>query len=144
MHQIFKNFATSLLILTPLFILGLSLFIEFKLAFILGVLIGFILSLSVMGFTRRELKSQHFEVTMQNKAIDRGMKWYEDRIREQIFDHGFNFSHKEKDGVEVFAPRTLYQVYEPKIRLKVETYSIEVEASRLMIRIISDYLEIAN
>ena len=141
-HQIFKNFLISFAGLFVLFFASLSIIFELKLAAILGGIVSFILSLSVMGYTRRALKSQRFEVNMQNKMKERGMRWYEERIREQIFDHGFTFSHKEDNGEEVFSPRTLYQVYEPDIKLRVDTYSIEFEASRLMVRIISDYLEI--
>lgn len=141
MHQIFKNFFISFLLLFILGLIVLFLFTEIKLALIISLFYSFILSLSVLGFTQRTLKSVTLEVNMNNKSSDKGMKWYEDRIRKQILDNGFQFFDKE-DMAEVFKPRTLYKVYEPTIYLEVETYCITVKASRLMVRMIADYIEI--
>ena len=70
------------------------------------------------------------------------MGWYEERVREQINDMRFFADGKNDQGQEIFRPRALYRVFEPEIYLDVETYSITVTASRLMIRLISAYVEI--
>ncbi|MBD65721.1 MAG: hypothetical protein CME62_10975 [Halobacteriovoraceae bacterium] len=94
-----------------------------------------------LGFKVRPLKSKTFEVTSGNKHPDRPMAWYENRIREQIKDLRFE-KLKSENGVEYYKPRSLYQVNEPELSLEVTPYVISVTGSRLMIRLISTYVEI--
>lgn len=105
------------------------------------VILIFIAGCLYLGFKVRPLASKTLEVSSGNKHPQRPMKWYEDRIREQIRDLRFK-SAGIKDGVETFTPTTLYKVYEPNIYLEVTPYTITVSASRLMIRLIATYIEI--
>tara|TARA_Y100000031_G_C7906152_1_gene241738 strand:- start:6 stop:437 length:432 start_codon:yes stop_codon:yes gene_type:complete len=120
----------------------LSIFTDFKLALIISTLLGFIFGLFSLGFTQRTLSSQTLEITTGNKHPERPMSWYEDRVREQINDMRFFADGTNEQGQEIFRPRALYRVFEPDIFLDVETYAITVTASRLMIRLISTYVEI--
>lgn len=120
----------------------LVIFVDLKLALIISTLVGFIFGLFSLGFTQRTLSSQTLEITTGNKHPERPMRWYEDRVREQINDLRFIDDGKNAQGQEVFKPRALYKVFEPNIYLEVETYSITVTASRLMIRLIASYVEI--
>lgn len=120
----------------------LTIFLEFKLALIISTFVAFIFGLFSLGFTQRTLSSQTFEITTGNKHPKRPMRWYEERVREQIADMRFIECGKDENGVEHFKPRALYRVFEPDIELCVETYSISLTASRLMIRLVSKYVEI--
>lgn len=119
----------------------LSMFMDFKLAFIISGVFGFVFSLFALGFTQRVLRTVYFEINSKNKDSQKGLNWYEERIRTQVFDMGFQLLSKE-GGVEKYNPRALYRVYEPAMTIEVTPFYIGINASRLMIRLISSYIEI--
>ncbi len=124
----------------PVFLL-ISLIVEPKLGLIIGLLVGLISGLFSLGFMQRVLAQVAFEINMQNKAFDRGMSWYEERVREQINHMGFAYDRTEGKE-EIFKPRALHKLFQPEVRLEVDTYYIHVVASRLMVRLIATYVEI--
>jgi hypothetical protein len=119
----------------------LVIFMEFKLAFIISGIFGLIFSLFSLGFTQRVLRTVYFEINSKNKNPQKPLNWYEERVRTQIADMGFELLSKEGE-VEKYCPRALYRVYEPAMVLEVNPYFIGIKASRLMIRLISTYVEI--
>jgi hypothetical protein len=119
----------------------LSIFMDFKLAFIISGIFGLIFSLFAFGFTQRVLRTVYFEINSKNKDSQKALKWYEERVRTQVFEMGFKLTSKEGQ-LETYLPRALYRVYEPSMTIEVNPYFIGIKASRLMVRLISTYVEI--
>ncbi len=142
MIRLLTYFLLAALIAGILSVSVLAIFLEFKLALIISALVSFIFGLFALGFTQRTLSSQTLEINASNKHPDRPMYWYDERVREQISDMRFYAEPKTVDGREIFKPRGLYRVFEPDIVLERDPYSITVTASRLMIRLISTYVEV--
>lgn len=141
MLRLLLYFLGAALVAGILAVMVLVMFFEFKLAFIISSLVGLIFGLFALGFTQRILGSQQIEINAGNKHPERPLKWYEERIRAQINDMRFLYAGKDSSGIERYQPRALYKVFEPEIFLEVTPYLISVKASRLMMRIICDYVE---
>ncbi len=139
--QHFRFFTGGLVLCLLLLLPVLTIVLDFKLAFIISLLIGFIFGLFCLGFMQRVLKSESIEVNAGNKHKDRPLSWYEERIREQIHDLPFRYD-ETVDGVEVYIPRALYKVYEPNIYLEITPYDIKFTGSRLMVRLVRAYIEL--
>lgn len=142
MVRLILYFVSAAAIAGMLSLMVLVIFFDFKLSFIISSLLGFIFGLFSLGFTQRTLKSETLEINASNKHPQKPLKWYEERVREQIKDMRFRYAGKDEQGKELFKPRTLYRVFEPDIELEVSPYDITITASRLMIRLIVSYTEI--
>ena len=130
------------------FISGLVLFFPvmffmypFLKALLASSIIGFVYSLFVVGFMVRQLKEVVFEINAQNKDPEKGLRWYEEQILEQILDMRYR-EYLNVDGLRKFRPTGLYLVLESKIELRVTPYAISVKSSRMMCRILGDLVEI--
>ena len=110
-------------------------------AAIAAAIVGFIYSLFVIGFMVRHLSQVEFEINAQNKDPEKGLKWYEDRILQQISDMRYR-EYLQTGELRKFRPTGLYQVLESKIELRVSAYDITVKSSKMMRRILSDLVEI--
>jgi hypothetical protein len=89
----------------------------------------------------RKLKVEEMEINTSNKDPQKGLDWYEDKIRERLKDLRFEFK-EEKDGVEIFKPRGLYKVYESDVEIERTPYHIRLKGSRLFLRWVQDLTEI--
>ena len=116
---------------------------DFYKSLTIGLICGGIFAAMSLGFMIRELKSQVLTITAENKNPELPMSWYDDTIMEQIALMGFTQKEKSSEGIEIFEPRALMKVYEPNLYLEKTPYMIEVKASRLMIHLISENVEIS-
>lgn len=89
----------------------------------------------------RNLKEVKFEINTQNKDPEKGLRWYEEQIIEQIKDMRYR-EYLTLKGIRKFRPTGLYQVLESKIELHTSPYAINIKCSKMMRRIISDLVEI--
>lgn len=103
--------------------------------------VGLIYSFFVVGFMSRNLKEVKFEINTQNKDPEKGLRWYEEQIIEQIKDMRYR-EYLTLKGIRKFRPTGLYQVLESKIELHTSPYAINIKCSKMMRRIISDLVEI--
>lgn len=141
MYRALAYFSLAGFIMALLSFMILAVFFPFTLSLIIACLLGTIFGLFSLGFMQRTLPSQTLEINSGNKDPEKPMRWYEERVREQINDMRFIFKEVH-EGTEVFKPRALYRVFEPNIYLETSPFEITVRASRLMIRLISTYVEI--
>lgn len=102
---------------------------------------GFIYALFSAGFMTRMMKTAVLEVTPANKDPQKGIQWYEDEIKQQIRDMRFKKVGKQS-GFEVYHPQGFRKLWEGRIELTSDAYHVRVVASRMMIRILSDIVEI--
>lgn len=91
------------------------------------------------GFMQRTLKTEELFINASNKDPQKGLRWYEEQIRDTLYS--FRFTYTGTIGnVEHFKASGLYQVFESNIELEVSPFEIRLRASRLQIRIIKDLL----
>src|SRR5690606_30590900 len=91
------------------------------------------------GFMQRTLKSETLTINASNKDPQKSLRWYEDEIRTILFSFRYEKLTNEK-GIEEYRPFGLYRVFEPHIILEINPYEINLTASRVVCRIISDLL----
>lgn len=111
-------------------------------ALVMAAVVGLIYSLFCLGFMARLMKTDILRVTPANKDPQKGMAWYAEEIRQQIYDLRFK-KVGESTSFEVYHPTGLRRVYEGRVELSVGVYEVRVKASRMVIRILSDLVEIA-
>ena len=107
---------------------------------LLGTIIGFLYGLFAMGFMVRQLKRTKFVIDSSNKKIDKGLLWYQERIEEQARDLRFKEVLRSSNKI-IYRPSTLYRVFESEIIIELSPYDISISCSRMMMRIILDYLD---
>lgn len=107
---------------------------------LLGSIIGFLYGLFSMGFMVRQLKRTKFVIDSSNKRVDKGLLWYEEKIKEQARDLRFKEIFRSDNKV-VYRPSTLYRVFESEIIIELSPYDISISCSRMMMRIILDYID---
>lgn len=110
---------------------------------LIASIVASIFALFSFGFMIRILKRSSFEINSSNKASDKGLKWYQERIQEQARDMRFLCIEKTSER-EVYSPQTLYRVYESDIVVEISPYDIRISCSRMMLRIILDYLDLKS
>lgn len=142
MSRFLVYFFSGLAISWPFVFLGAAIALDIKLAAIVATIVGFIIGLMSSGFMVRKLKVEEVEINTNNKDPDKGLDWYEERIREQLKDMRFVPKIKKGD-TEIFKPRGLYRIFESDIELERQVYWIRLRASRLFLRIIEDLIEVA-
>lgn len=110
-------------------------------ALIAAAVVGFVYCLFVVGFMVRHLAIVEFEINAQNKDPEKGLRWYEEKILEQIHDMRYR-EYLSTGELRKFRPTGLYQVLESKIELRVSAYDISMKSSKMMRRILGDLVEI--
>lgn len=117
-------------------------FLPLKLSFIISGILGFIYGLFCIGFMVRTLRVVEFEITTQNKNPERGFLWYREELEDQLLHMPYS---KEIVGDKlIYKPRRLYQIYESPVEITFEPYFINIKASRMMMRILLDVIELNN
>ena len=133
----FLGFISGMILFIPIFLV----FYPIYKAFIGSLVVGLIYSFFVVGFMARNLKEVEFEINAQNKDPEKGLKWYEEEILQQISDMRYR-EYLNVKGLRKFRPTGLYQVLESKIEFRTDPYAINVKCSKMMRRIFSDLVEI--
>jgi hypothetical protein len=108
---------------------------------LIAAIVGGISGLFSLGFMVRQLKRLSFEINSSNKAIDKGLSWYQERIHEQAMDMRFKCVLKTSNEI-IYKPQSLYRVFESDIIVELSPYDIRISCSRMMLRIILDYLDL--
>lgn len=90
---------------------------------------------------RRLMKTRVLKVTPANKDPEKGLVWYSDEIRQQLYDMRF-IKVGKSSTFEVFHPVGLNKVWERKVELSIDPYEVKVTGSRFVIRVLSDLVEI--
>lgn len=93
-----------------------------------------------IGFMVRTLKTVEFEINMQNKDPLKGFYWYQKELEQQM--HYMLFERKLTVDGMIFYPRRLYRVFESPVEFKFDTYGINIKASRMIMRILLDVVEV--
>lgn len=128
-----------------LFFCGFILFYDLGQAILMAAIAGCIYGLFCVGFMTRLMKTAQLEVNSSNRDPQKGLSWYADEIRQQIRDLRFKrvgSGSKVDPALEVYHPTGLYRVWERRIELRVDAYEVKVRASRFVIRVMSDLVEI--
>lgn len=124
--------------------LAISLFLyPFGKAIIFAFIFGLLYGLFAIGFTVRELKRANFIIDSSNKKIDKGLIWYLERIEQQAQDMRFRQISRSSTQV-IYRPTTLYKIFESDIVIEISPYDISISCSRMMMRIILDYLDLSQ
>ena len=141
MSTIIKVPLISFAIATILSFIFCLLFYPWTQALFLSFILGFLYALFAFGFSIRTLKRVSFIINAKNKKPDVGLIWYQEKIVEQAKDMRFLLKEHHHDKI-VFKPQSLYQVFESEIVLEITAYELKLTCSRMMLRIILDYLEL--
>lgn len=141
MSKLLKYFVVGWLTGFVIAFFAFILLFPFKLVVISSLIFGFIYGLFCMGFMQRKLKVVSFEINPENKDSNKGLAWYEEKIKEQIQDMRFRYS-KTENGIEIYKPTGLYKVLESPVELEVTPYLINVKCTRMMRRVILDLVEL--
>ena len=141
MYRALKYFIIGTLIGFVIFFAGLSIFYSFREAKVMACVSGIIYGVFCLGFMSRFLKTSVFEVNSENRDPQKSMQWYADTIRSQIIEMRFKRIGKSNE-LEVFHPTGLYKIVERRIELRADPYSVNVKASKFMVRVLSDLVEI--
>lgn len=120
-------------------LVGTVFFFPFKLALIMSLIFGFIYGLFSMGFMVRTLKVIEFEINMQNKDPQKGFHWYKEELTMQM--KHMHFKHEDRGSIQTYLPCRLYKIYESPVVFTYDAYSIHIRASRMMMRILLDVVE---
>jgi len=115
-------------------------FVKIQLSFIIASILGCIYGLFCVGFMVRTLKVVEFDITTQNKAKDRGFPWYKEQIEDQMLH--MPFERIQLSEKVIYKPRRLYKVYESPVEVTYEPYLIHLKASRVMMRVLLDILDL--
>jgi len=124
-----------------LFFIGFIFFYPIDEAIVMASVAGSVYALFCLGFMSRLMRTQVFEVNSENRDPQKSMQWYADTIREQIVEMRFK-KVGSSTKLEVYHPNGLYKIVERRVELRADTYSVEVRASRFMIRVLSDLVEV--
>lgn len=116
-------------------------FYTWKKALILAAIIGPLYGLFALGFMVRQLRRITFVINSSNKATDKGLSWYQERMEEQARDMRFQLVKKTQEQI-IYKPQSLYKVFESKIVIDLSPYDIQISCSRMMMRIILDYVDL--
>lgn len=100
-----------------------------------------IYSIFAFGFMVRKLKRVSFIIDAKNKDKNKGLSWYKEKITEQALDMRFKQTLSSSTHL-VFRPWGLYRVFESNIIIELTPYDIKLTCTRMMMRIILDYLEL--
>jgi hypothetical protein len=138
---ILKVTLMSFIIATILSFFLCLLFYPWAQSLFLSFVLGSLYALFAFGFSIRTLKRVSFIINTQNKKADVGLIWYQEKIIEQAKDMRFILKEHSHDKI-VFKPQSLYQVFESEIVLEISAYDLKLTCSRMMMRIILDYLEL--
>lgn len=141
MGRLLKYFFVGFLAGFALFFAAFAFFYGVKQGAVMASVAGFVYALFCVGFMARLMKTQVLEVNTSNRDPEKGMDWYADEIRQQVKQMRFKQVGKGKE-IEVFHPTGLYRVWERKVELSAGPYEVKVKASRFMIRVLSDLVEI--
>lgn len=142
MFRLCKYFALGMIYSYPIVFIGFIFFFPLKLALLTSLIASCIFGIFASGFMVRTLKTQSFEINTTNKDPRKGLDWYQDRIFEQLNDLRF-LKLSESDGTFTYTPRGLYKVFESEVLIERTPYFIKVTGSRLIIRLISSYVDIS-
>lgn len=143
MQRLMKYFILGSIIAYPVVFIGFIFFFPFKLALVSSAVASIIFGVFCSGLMVRTLDTQSFEINTTNKKPDKGLNWYEERIYEQLYDLRFLKSSKSGE-ITTFTPRGLYKIYESEVSVQRTPYYIKVTGSRLVIRLISTYVDISH
>ena len=138
--RVLRYFIIGFILASIVSFIFLLVFIKIQLSFIIATILGFIYGLFCVGFMVRTLKVVEFDITTQNKAKDKGFPWYKEQIEDQMLHMPFERIQLEEKVI--FKPKRLYKVYESPIEVTYEPYFIHIKASRVMMRILLDILEL--
>ena len=141
MGRLLKYFFVGFLAGFALFFAAFAFFYGFKQGAVMASVAGFVYALFCVGFMARLMKTQILEVNTSNRDPEKGMDWYANEIRHQVKQMRFKQIGKGRE-IEVFHPTGLYRVWERKVELSAGPYEVRVKASRFMIRVLSDLVEI--
>ncbi len=131
------GFISGFILFFCVFIIGHS----FGEALILAAVVGLIYSLFCLGFMARLMKTAILRITPANKDPQKGMAWYAEEIRQQLYDLRFK-KVGPSTSLEVYHSTGLRKVWEGRVELHVGVYEVRVKASRFVIRVLSDLTEI--
>lgn len=142
MQRPIKYFIVGVLSAYPIVFIGFIFFFPIKLALIVSLITSVIFGIFSLGFMVRTLSTQSFEINTTNKDPKLGLDWYQERIFEQLYDLRF-LKHSKIGEITTFSPRGLYKVYESEVLVERTPYYIKVTGSRLVIRLLSAYVDIS-
>ena len=132
-------------IIILLFILSNAVMFLFLKAFLLSLIVTSlvfgIIILICIGFSIRTKDHHYFEVNMQNKDPEKGMKWYEDHIKSHLKIMRYTIVSQNGSKV-IYKPAFGYDMYEPFVEVDYDLYCISIKGSPLIKRILADLLEI--
>ncbi|MBC75388.1 MAG: hypothetical protein CME64_05165 [Halobacteriovoraceae bacterium] len=141
MFRALKYFIIGTAIGFAIFFAGFVIFFPINEAIVMGGVAGVAYGLFCLGFMSRFLKTSTLVVNSENRDPQKSMQWYADTIRSQILEMRFKRVGHSSD-LEVYHPTGLYKILERRIELRPDAYSVEVKASKFMIRVLSDLVEI--
>ena len=112
-----------------------------KESMLISIIVSFIFSLIVFGFSFRILPSTRFIVNDYNKDDNRSIQWYKDVINSQIIDMRYEFV-SENNGIKEYKAHMVFDLYEPPLFILETKDSICIKGSKLFIRIAQDSIDI--
>lgn len=141
MARLLKYFIVGFLAGFALFFVAFAFFNPLGEAAAMAAVAGFVYGLFCIGFMTRLMATATLVINPSNKDPQKGLAWYAEEIRQQMADMRF----KKVGGstsFEVYHPRGFSKVWERKVELSVDPYEVKVMGSRVIIRILSDLVEI--
>ena len=110
---------------------------------IIFALVLLISGLFYLGFkVRTSIERLSFEINSANKDPQKGLQWYQDQITRQVESMRYNLI-EDRPGRKHYVPWGIYSIMEGPVLIKFDAYSIEINASRMMMRILLDLVEIS-
>lgn len=143
MLRLLKYYIGGALFVYPLVFIGFIFFFPLKLALLTSAIASLLFGLFSCGFMVRTLKVETLEINSTNKDPQKGLDWYQERIFEQLYDLRFITMNKSKEFT-TFSPRGLYKIYESDVSVERTPYYIKITASRLVLKLISSYVDLSQ
>jgi hypothetical protein len=121
--------------------LPIALVMSIFLSLPVGLLFGSIFGLFMAMHLSRNLQTETFEITIQNKDHQKGFAFYEAEIISIMHDMRYELILDTKEN-KIWQPRPRARVMGGKFTMQVSPYSITITGPRGIVRIVTSMLDI--